>query len=145
MLKLKTENWKYCSKIIFKCVNSVVRPIFNEKIDKKWNLWVRKQCTDALFTEDWSKVVATVHVQYMNSSRLLGKGLAKKKKKENVGNLNAAKRNVDSNWALERKRDFFFFWSLNSRMRGIYLSLKFCQPYKRMKEMWKCLNFNGYK
>ena len=32
-LKLKTE--KYCSKIIFKCVNSIVRPIFNEKVDKK--------------------------------------------------------------------------------------------------------------
>ena len=23
------ENWKYCSKIIFKCVNSIVGPIFN--------------------------------------------------------------------------------------------------------------------
>ena len=29
LLKLKTENWKHCSKIIFKCVNSTVRPIFN--------------------------------------------------------------------------------------------------------------------
>ena len=25
-------------------------PIFNEKIDKKWYLWVREQCTNALFT-----------------------------------------------------------------------------------------------
>ena len=25
----ETENWKYCSKVIFKCVNSTVRPIFN--------------------------------------------------------------------------------------------------------------------
>ena len=25
----ETENWKHCSKIIFKCVNSTVRPIFN--------------------------------------------------------------------------------------------------------------------
>ena len=31
LLKLKTENWKYCSKIIFKCVNSTVGPIFNKK------------------------------------------------------------------------------------------------------------------
>ena len=45
--KLKTE--KYCDKIIFKCVNSIVRPIFNEKVDKKWYLWVHKQCTNALF------------------------------------------------------------------------------------------------
>ena len=31
--KLKTE--KYCSKIIFKCVNSTVGPIFNEKVVEK--------------------------------------------------------------------------------------------------------------
>ena len=29
LLLLKTENWKHCSKIIFKYVNSIVRPIFN--------------------------------------------------------------------------------------------------------------------
>ena len=29
LLLLKTENWKYCSKIIFKLVNSIVGPIFN--------------------------------------------------------------------------------------------------------------------
>ena len=29
LLKLKTENEKHCSKIIFKCVNSIVGPIFN--------------------------------------------------------------------------------------------------------------------
>ena len=28
-LKLKTENQKHCSKIIFKCVNNTVGPIFN--------------------------------------------------------------------------------------------------------------------
>ena len=32
------ENWKQSSKIIFKCVNSTVGSIFNEKIAKKWNL-----------------------------------------------------------------------------------------------------------
>ena len=40
-LKLKTE--KHCSKIIFKCVNSTVRPIFNEKVNEKsslWDLWI---------------------------------------------------------------------------------------------------------
>ena len=29
LLKLKTENWKHFSKIIFKCVNSTMGPIFN--------------------------------------------------------------------------------------------------------------------
>ena len=37
---LKTENWKHYSKIIFKCVNSAVKPIFNKKVAEKWNLWV---------------------------------------------------------------------------------------------------------
>ena len=27
LLKLKTENWKHYSKIIFKCMNSIVRPV----------------------------------------------------------------------------------------------------------------------
>ena len=34
------KNWKHCSKIIFKYVNSVVKPIFNEKVVEKWDLWV---------------------------------------------------------------------------------------------------------
>ena len=50
--KLKTE--KYYSKIIFKCVNSIVRPIFNEKITEKWNLWVHKQCT--VYTDELKKI-----------------------------------------------------------------------------------------
>ena len=29
LILLKTENWKHCKKIIFKCVNSAVGPIFN--------------------------------------------------------------------------------------------------------------------
>ena len=45
----ETENWKYCNKIIFKCVNSTVGPIFNEKVTEKWCLWVHEQCTNALF------------------------------------------------------------------------------------------------
>ena len=32
--KLKIENWKYCSKIIFKCVNSIMGPSFKEKFAK---------------------------------------------------------------------------------------------------------------
>ena len=41
-LKLKTK--KYCNKINFKCMNSTVGVIFNEKVAEKWNLWVHKQC-----------------------------------------------------------------------------------------------------
>ena len=49
-------NWKHCNKIIFKYVNSIVGPIFNEKVAEKWNLWVREQCTNALFTIDLVKM-----------------------------------------------------------------------------------------
>ena len=61
-------------------------PIFNEKIDKKWNLCVREQYTDILFTENWSNVAATVHVPYMNSSRKWGENAWKKKKKKKKEN-----------------------------------------------------------
>ena len=94
LLKLKTYCWNHCSKIIFKCVNNTVGPIFNEKIDKKWNLWVRKQCTDVLFTENWSKVVATVHVPYINSSRKWGENAWKQKKK---------KKNKTQTWFMKRE------------------------------------------
>ena len=43
LLKLKTYCWNHYSKIIFKYVNSTVGPIFNEKVAKKWNLWVHEQ------------------------------------------------------------------------------------------------------
>ena len=45
-------------------------------------MWVREQCMDALFMEDRSKVAATVHVPYMNSSACWGKRREKKKKKK---------------------------------------------------------------
>ena len=52
LLKLKTENWKHYSKINFKCVNSTVGPICNEKIAEKWSLWD----TWIVPWENWSKV-----------------------------------------------------------------------------------------
>ena len=33
---------------------------FNEKVTEKWNLWVCKQCTNALFTVEKSTFTATV-------------------------------------------------------------------------------------
>ena len=48
---------------MFKYVNSAVGPIFNEKITEKWNLWIREQCTGALFTMKKSTFAAIVHEQ----------------------------------------------------------------------------------
>ena len=40
-----TDNWKYYSKIIFKCVNSAVWPSFNENFAEKSICKSREQCT----------------------------------------------------------------------------------------------------
>ena len=50
-------------------MNSIVRPIFNEKVTKMYNLWVHKQYTNALFTVKKST----------------NTGLKKKKKREKRG------------------------------------------------------------
>ena len=44
-LLLKIENWKHCSKIIFKCVNCAVRPSFKEKVAEYGICGSCEQCT----------------------------------------------------------------------------------------------------
>ena len=39
-------------------MNSIVGPIFNEKVAEKCNLWVHKQCINALFTDKKSTSAA---------------------------------------------------------------------------------------
>ena len=93
LLKLKTYCWNHCSKIIFKCVNSTVGPIFNEKIDKKWNLWVHEQCMNALFNKKVNicgYCSCTVHwtvATFLQKTRE-----KKKKKKKNEWKRNFTKR-----------------------------------------------------
>ena len=93
LLKLKVveiENWKHCSKIIFKCVNSVVGLIFNKKVVEKWCLWgswtVNRThwCTlHRLFCceqyTSWWKVYSE---QVEKSKTTAGKKKKKKKRKE---------------------------------------------------------------
>ena len=83
MLKLKTYCWNHYSKIIFKCVNSTVRPIFNEKVAKKWNLWVYKQYIMHCFRQKSQHLRLLFIKQYMNSNRVLPKRVKKKKKNKN--------------------------------------------------------------
>ena len=82
LLKLKTYCWNHCSKMIFKYVNSTVGPIFNEKIDKKWNLWVHEQCINALFIEKSQHLRLLVMHCSLNSSAFLQKRVKKKKKRK---------------------------------------------------------------
>ena len=82
LLILKTENWKYYNKIIFKCVNSAVGSIFNEKIAEKWNLWVCEQCTDHCLLQKIQPLWLLFNKQYINSSRIILKRVKTKKKKK---------------------------------------------------------------
>ena len=81
LLKLKTYCWNHCSKIIFKCVNSIVGPIFNEKVAKKWNLWVHEQYIMHCLRQKSQHLRLLFIEQYMNSNRVLPKRVKKKKKK----------------------------------------------------------------
>ena len=78
LLKLKTENCKHCSKMIFKYVNSAVGPIFNEKVDKKWSLW-----------DPWTVHKCTIHRRPGQQLRL---GRIKKKKKKKKSKYRKRKR-----------------------------------------------------
>ena len=95
-LKLKIE--KYCSKIIFKYVNSTVWPIFNKKVTKKWNLWVHKQY---IITVCGRKVNIYSYC-LLNSNRVLPKRVKKKKKKM---------QNADG-WNAVSKLTLYLWWKL---------------------------------
>ena len=81
LLKLKTYCWNHCSKIIFKCVNSIVGLIFNEKVAKKWNLWVHEQYTMHCLRQKSQHLRLLFIEQYMNSNRVLPKRVKKKKRR----------------------------------------------------------------
>ena len=82
LLKLKIYCWNHCSKIIFKCVNSTVGPIFNEKIAKKWNLWVYKQYIMHCLWQKSQHLWLLFIEQYINSNRVLPKRVKKKRKEK---------------------------------------------------------------
>ena len=75
-------------------MNSAMRPIFNEKVAEKWNLWVHEQCIYALFMVEKSTFAATV--QWTVAAFLQNPW--KKKKKELNADVDAA--SVNPNAAL---------------------------------------------
>ena len=64
--KLKTKNWKCCSKIIFKCVNSTMRPSFKVIFGEKSTCWSRGQCTGP--TKKTQPHWETLQTRYPNST-----------------------------------------------------------------------------
>ena len=75
-------------------MNNIVGPIFNEKVDEKWSVWVSwtvHGSTDMTENELKSQIMWLL---YINSRRTisLNNGLKKKKKKKEEGtNVDAAK------------------------------------------------------
>ena len=60
------ENWKHCSKIIFKCMNSVMELIFNEKVARKKKVCgSHEQCTGptGMYCPPLILLVWTIHWQ----------------------------------------------------------------------------------
>ena len=105
MLKLKTYCWNHCSKIIFKCVNSTVGPIFNEKVTKKWNLWVHEQYIIHCLRQKSQHLLLLFIEQYMNNNRVLSKRVKKKRKKRKTQTVGGKR---------ESKKSFLFSWCCTS-------------------------------
>ena len=85
LLKLKTENWKHHSKIIFKYMNSIVRPILMKKL------------LESGICESVNSAPCTVHRKKVNKCRL------KKKKEKKRGKCRKWKRrrtNTKTKWVL---------------------------------------------
>ena len=57
-------------------------PIFNEKVAKKWNLWVHEQYIMHCLQQKSQHLQLLFIKQYMNSNRVLPKRVKKKKKKK---------------------------------------------------------------
>ena len=69
-------NWKHYSKIIFKCVNSAVRPIFNMFFWIKW-LWVQWIVREQCCYSTWTMLLQLWIVNFVSL-----KGVNEKKKKK---------------------------------------------------------------
>ena len=112
------ENWKYCNKIIFKCVNNIVWLIFNKKLLKSEICEFCEQCTgptcmlksgwkvkyygyySLFFTVhiSWCIVHGTIHVPWIEHQALV---LKKKKKRKRAKRENTeSKPHLCIDWSL---------------------------------------------
>ena len=81
-MNLKTENWKYCNKIIFKYINSNVGPNFNEKVTQKWDLWISYTVYKHKKIKS-QQLSANVHMNSSHCPLIECAAAGKKKKKKN--------------------------------------------------------------
>ena len=79
-MKLKTENWKYCSKIIFKCVNSTVGPILMKKLLKNGICGSMNSTLMHCLLWKSQHLWLLFNKQYINSNHVTPKRVKKKKK-----------------------------------------------------------------
>ena len=126
-------------------------PIFNEKIDKKWNLWVREQYIRVLFMENWSNVAATVHVPYMNSNRKWRENAWKKKKKRkkkgkrsswNAGNANPNTHYIIEYMIISHLNTYYFILTTITIINQCFNSFK-CMIRRANLTSLYCWHFAG--
>ena len=83
-------NWKHCSEIIFKCVNSAVGPIFNKKLLK-------------------NVICGTMNSAQMHCSQLTKSTIAAEPKKKKEKNA-APKRRRRNNFHPNGHNKYFLYW-----------------------------------
>ena len=64
---IEIKNWKYCSIIIFKCVNSTVEPILIKKLLKSKICEIYEQCMSALYTIELVKSCRLKKKKWINA------------------------------------------------------------------------------
>ena len=79
-------------------------PIFNEKVAKKWNLWVHEQYIMHCLRQKSQHLRLLFIEQYMNSNRILPNRVKKKKKKKKKRKTQTWEENVDPNIHLTAKK-----------------------------------------
>ena len=69
-------------------------PIFNEKVVKKWNLWVHKQYMMHCLRQKSQHLRLLFIEQYMNSNHVLPKRVKKKKEQKRKSQTGSKRRRV---------------------------------------------------
>ena len=81
-------------------------PIFNEKVVKKWNLWVHEQYMMHYLLQKSQHLRLLFIEQYMNSNCVLPKRVEKKKKQKQKRKTQTWIQNVDPNIHYESHGEF---------------------------------------
>ena len=130
LLLLKTENWKHCSKIIFKCVNSIVGPIFNIFL-------IREQCMHSV----WTVYTLFITVKIVSQSQQMREKKKEQKTWTYKRGRGAQTPPISKNfYSLQNVQPFIF--QLICMQLCIWLNCFFKAHNKQLNQY--CLNFTNF-